>query len=170
MAVASDDPELQGEMRRFLRDYYAETVLTRSMTITARVIEAAWKIYKFPDLRKQMIKMDGEFELIMIGDITKIANDIIDEMNGLEEEVNPDGSPKAAARRKEQLFPHKIGKVIREELQLQVLSRTNKGYQVVWDTDRMEALAKRYGIKPDELGPRNLEPLQKMAQESWIQE
>ena len=81
-ALAREDPELMGEIERFLRQYNAEMVLTRSMTLAARVVEAMWKIYVYPDLRKGMVwKTDGEAEYMMIGDVRRIANEIMDEMN-----------------------------------------------------------------------------------------
>jgi len=144
MAIAKDDPDLQAEMRQFLREYYAEMVLSRSMTITARVIEAMWKIYRYPDLRKEMVvcETDGD-ERILVGNVTRIANEIMDEMNGRDEDDEK-------KRARDELSPHKIGKVLREEMQLRSM-RSNKGYWVYWNQSRMEAMAKRYGIDPDEI-------------------
>lgn len=154
MAVAKDDPGLQEEMKRFLREYYAELTISKSMTITARVIEALWKIYKFPDLRKEMIEVDTEGEKVLVGSVTKIANEIIDEMNSSGEK-DSGGTETPQKRRKDELSPQRIGRLIREELQLQVSGRTNKGFFVYWNQLRMEAVAKRYGINVDEVGPRN---------------
>jgi hypothetical protein len=63
LSIAQDDPELQAEMRGFLRDYYQEQVLSRSMTIAARIIEALWKIQKYPDLRKTLVKVDPRSQM-----------------------------------------------------------------------------------------------------------
>ena len=150
MAVAKDDPGLQAEMRRFLREYYAELTVSKSMTITARVIEALWKIYKYPDLHKQMVVQDAEGEKVLVGSVTRIANEIIDEMNSGGEKESEDEHK----RRKDELSPQRIGRLIREELQLRVSGRTNKGFYAYWDQIRMEAVAKRYGINIEEVGPR----------------
>lgn len=152
MAVARDDPGLQSEMRRFLREYYAELTVTKSMTIPARVIEALWKIYKYPDLRKEMIVTDAEGERILVGQVTRIANEIIDEMNaGGDEKEEAEEKHRS---KKDELSPQRIGRLIREELQLKVSGRTNKGFYVYWDQVRMEAMSKRYGIIVEEIGPK----------------
>ncbi|HPS41036.1 MAG TPA: toprim domain-containing protein [Anaerolineaceae bacterium] len=152
MAVARDDPTLQAEMRRFLREYYAELTVTKSMTIPARVIEALWKVYKYPDLRKEMIVTDADGERMLVGQVTRIANEIIDEMNsGGDEKEDEQQTHK---NKKDELSPQRIGRLIREELQLRVSGRTNKGFYVYWDQVRMEAVAKRYGINVEEIGPK----------------
>jgi hypothetical protein len=154
MAVAQDDPQLQGEMRHFLREYYAELILTKSMTIPARVIEALWKIHKYPDLRKRMVIVDpdGE-EKMLVGQVTQIANEIIDQMNSGEDQKAEGTTPDVPdqKRRRDELSPQRIGKMIREELQLRVSGRTNKGFYVFWDEIHMQALAKRFGINPDDI-------------------
>jgi hypothetical protein len=153
MAVAKDDPELQKEMRQFLREYYAEMVQLKSMTINARVIEAIWQIHKFPDLHHDFISLsaDGQ-EQMTVGSITLIANQIIDQMNLRDPD---DDDSKSSKKKKDELSPQKIGHLIREDLQLQVSGRTRNGYYVVWEEDRMTALAKRYGLSLDEIGPIN---------------
>ena len=87
LMLARDDPEQQEEIRQNLREYYAETILSKSMTITARVIEALWKIIQYPDLNKLMVKVDpvDGSQMIKVGDITRIANELVDEMNDLAE-------------------------------------------------------------------------------------
>lgn len=154
MAVAKDDPALQSEMRRFLREYYAELTVSKSMTITARVIEALWKIFKYPDLRKEMIITDPEGEKILVGQVTRIANEIIDEMNSGGDKEDEKEETSKFKNKKDELSPQRIGRLIREELQLKVSGRTNKGFYVYWDQLRMEAVAKRYGISLEEVGPK----------------
>lgn len=152
MAVAKDDPVLRGEMRRFLREYYAELTLDKSMGVPARVIEAMWKIYKFPDLHKEMITTDAEGEKMLVGRVTRIANEIMDEMNS----GGNEGGEEQATRKnsKDELSPHGIGKVIRKTLQMKISGRTNKGFYVYWDEKKMMALSKRYGINPEDIGPK----------------
>ena len=146
LALASDDPELKREIRDYLRMYNSEIVLTRSMSIAARVIEAMWKIYKYPDLRFTMVQKNplGD-EYLMIGDVAKIANEIMDEMNDIDDEEEDEG--KKFKRKKDALTPRGCGAIIRMELQLKVGRRLNRGFPVVWDQTRMEALGKRYGIE-----------------------
>lgn len=155
MAVAADDPALQGEMRHFLREYYSELILTKSMTITARVIEALWKIHNFPMLNQSMVitEPNGD-QKMLVGQVTKTANEIIDEMNN-GDNASADEDSK---RKRDELSPQRIGRLIREELQLRVSGRTNKGFYVYWDQIRMEALAKRYGINPEEIKPPKAQP------------
>lgn len=152
LAIAVDDPEMQKEIHGFLRAYHMEQIVTRSMTIAARVVEAIWKIHKYPDLRATMVVVDKKTgdEKILVGHITQIANQIIDMMNMSTEDDEDSGSSKK--KRKEELHPQKIGKLIREELQLSISERTMHGYYIFWDQVRMEALATRYGINVDEIG------------------
>lgn len=173
LAIAQDDPELQKEIRGFLRAYYQELVLTRSMTIAARVIEAMWKIHKYEDLRKEMVVVDtkdGE-EKILVGHITQIANQIIDEMNmhGEDEDEGEEGH-KRKKKKENELSPQKTGRLIREELQLKVSERTKKGYYVIWDETRMTALAKRFGINPEEVAKieEGINVIEKAAQEKLL--
>lgn len=150
MAVAADDPALRGEMRHFLREYYSELILTKSMTITARVIEAIWKIYLYPEMRQTMVTTEPNGDQkVLVGQVTKTANEIIDQMNSGENATENDENK----RKRDELSPQRIGRLIREELQLRVSGRTNKGFYVYWDQIRMEALAKRYGINPEEIRP-----------------
>ncbi|MBA4420245.1 MAG: hypothetical protein C0391_03785 [Anaerolinea sp.] len=151
MAVAKDDPALQKEMRQFLREYYAEMIQTKSMTITARVIEAIWQIHKFPDLRKQYVVVaeDG-VEKMMVGSVTTIANQIMDTMNAGDDKKEEEEHTK---RKKDELSPQRIGRLLREELQIKIGERTRLGFWMLWDEDRMTALAKRYGLNIDQIGP-----------------
>jgi hypothetical protein len=142
-AVARDDPELQAEIEKFLRAYNQETVLNRSMTIAARCVEALWKIYRYPDLRKKYVQVtqDG-VEYIMIGDVRQIANEIMDEMNRGPEEDEED----TKRRKKDALTARGVGHVIRNDLQLQVGQRRGNGFPVFWDDLKMQGLGKRYGV------------------------
>lgn len=152
-ALARDDPELRDEIERFLRRYNEEMVLSRSMTIAARVVEAMWQIYIFPDLRALYLKAqaDGNAEFMMIGDITRIANEIIDEMNATSEEKEEEGEEEKRRFRKEALTARGVGSIIRNELQLLVGQRRGNGYPVFWDEVKMEGLAKRFGVNVEEL-------------------
>lgn len=150
LAIAKDDPDLKLEIRQVLRDLYAEQILQRSMSLTARVIEAMWKIYKYPDLRKAHVQVaPNGLETILIGEVARITNDLIDEMNSTGKE---DDDEQGKKKRKE-LTPRYVGEILRNEMLLKVLPRTNKGYPVVWDEGRLVALSKRFGVDPEAIGP-----------------
>lgn len=152
MMVAKDDDQLREEMRSFMREYYLEMTQNKSMTIIARVIEAIWKIWKFPDLHKLMVvEEESGAKKILIGHVTKIANEIIDTMNSTDEDDG--GGDEQQKYRKDELSPHKIGRLIRDDMQLQVSRRTNKGFYVYFDENRMKEISISYGIDPEEFGP-----------------
>jgi hypothetical protein len=152
LAVAKDDPALQQEIHLFIRDINSEIVLTRSMGLAARVVEAIWKIHQYPDLRKKHLHSEpGNIsEWMMIGDVTRIANEIMDEMNETREEgegkKEEDAEQTSKFKKKDELRARGVGAIMRGELQLRVGRRKNNGFPVMWDKVKMEALAKRYGV------------------------
>jgi hypothetical protein len=152
LSIAQDDPSLQNEIRGFLREYYAELVQERSMTIAARLVEAIWTIMKFQDTDaylKELIETEADgSKKILVGDVAKMADELINAMNGGEDAASE------SKGRDDKLSPHKTGKLLRSELQLRISGRTNKGFYVYWDEEHMKALAKRFGINLDEIGPR----------------
>ena len=159
LSLAADDPIQQDEIRQNLRDYYKETILDRSMTISARVIEAIWKIMKYPDLKgnKEMVRVDEEgINWIKTNAVTAIANSLIAEMNGNKDDDDDEGDGKR--RRSKELTSHGIGRLMRNELQLRMSERRRDGFWVMYDETRMEGLSMRYGINPDELGPVDAAP------------
>ena len=146
LAMAKDDPAQQEEIRNNLREYYSESILDKSMTIAARVIEALWRIYKYSDLNASLVKVEPDgTELIKIGDITRIANQIMDMMNETGEEDEDDSH-----RRKSGLKPHRVGRILREDLQMEVTPRRRDGFWVVWNEPRLLGLSVRFGIDPEE--------------------
>lgn len=154
LAIAKDDPELKKDIRQFLREYYAELVLTRSMTMAARIVEALWKIYTYPDLRGMYLAVDeNNNEYVMVGDVRRIANEIVDDMNRGGDEESEDEEKKPRRKGKgDELTARGVGSIIRNELQLRVGKRRNSGFPVIWDENRMKALAKRYGVDYEEIG------------------
>jgi hypothetical protein len=129
------------------------------MTKEAKVIAAMWKIHNDEDLRKEMVVVDSsdQSECMQIGQVTKIANQIIDiengyvEINASDEDEEEEDTKKKKKKKEKALSPHYVGQLMHGSLQLEISPRTNKGYFVKWDQVRMEALAKGYGIKPDEI-------------------
>ena len=157
LSIAREDLEQQGEIRQTLRDYYAESIISKSMTITARVIEAMWKIWNYPDLHKEMVKVDEEGNcLIKTGHITRITNAIMDEMN--DEEDEEDDAQGVKKFKRSELKSQRVGRILREELQLQVSTRTRDGFFVYWNEPRMVGLATKFGIDPADFGPKPEKP------------
>ena len=151
-ALAADDPSLQEEIVKFLRQYNQEMVLTKSMTLGARVVEAMWMIYTDVDYREKylIVGTEGSDELLMIGDVAKVANEIIDEMNELGTEQEEEAEETKKKRKRDSLTARGVGSIIRNELQLQVGERRGKGFPVYWDQIKMEALGKRYGVMTED--------------------
>jgi hypothetical protein len=148
-ALAKDDPELKAEMETFLQAYNREMVLTRSMTIAARVVEALWKIWGDEETRKAYLQQadDGANWFVMIGDVAKVADKIMDEMNATDDEGEGEETKKKG--KKDKLTARGVGSLIRNELQLYVGERRGKGFPVYWDDIKMQALAKRYGVSTE---------------------
>ncbi len=163
LALAKDDPELVGEIRYFIRMYNQEMVISRSMTLVARVVEALWKIFTYNDLRQVHVKKTtgDEAEYVLIGDVTKIVNEIIDEMNedpGEKVQLN-EGEGEGDGKKKfkddkNRVKARKVGSIIRTDLQLRVGGRIGNGYPVYWDEARMESLGKKFGVDWEELRDR----------------
>jgi hypothetical protein len=49
------------------------------------------------------------------------------------------------------LTTHKVGRRIRNKLNFRIVSRTSKGFFVVWDENRLRAKSMQFGVKPDEI-------------------
>jgi hypothetical protein len=147
LAIAYNDAEQQEDIRRTLREYYAETIMNQSLGMGARVLEALWKIWKYPDLHaKIQTHDDGRFK-IKIGDITRITNDIINEMNDSDEDEGDDHKPMREVK------SQRIGSIIRKELMFEMLPRERDGFKMVWNEPRMKGLSNKYGINPEDFGP-----------------
>lgn len=157
MAIARDDPELQKEIRQFLRDYYNELVQTKSMTMYARVIEALWTIYKFPDQHSQHVSKEADGrERIQIGTVTAMANQIADNMNAGDSWRTGEDEGKGKSKKKnDELTSRGVGQILRETLHLKISNRTKTGFYVYWDQDKIIDLSRQYGIDPAEIGPDN---------------
>jgi hypothetical protein len=148
LAIAEEDQEQQEEIRKNLREYYAETVLNKSMSLTARVIEAMWKIYQDPELFKEMVKAEPDgTELIKVGDITRIAGEIMDEMNDVYE------GEEENQKNIQKLKPQKVGHILRQEMQLRISERRRDGFWCYWNKPRMMGLSMQFGIDPNNFTP-----------------
>jgi hypothetical protein len=153
-AQGNEDEQFLTEIRNLLREQYAEEVQARGMTVEARVVEAIWRIYTYPDLRAKAlhIKDDGSMR-IKIGDVTVVVNDIMNEMKadkGLESQTVTDEEQKEKRKKGRDVEARRVGNVIREVLGLKILDRTRDGYFFVWDDLRMSVMGRKYGVMPDE--------------------
>ncbi len=157
LAVDSNGSIDQGfldQITSLLRDIHAEQVQERSNTVDARVVEALWKIYVYPDLRSKalFIQDDGTIR-IKVGDVTVVANDIMNTMNsdrGLESQTTTEEEQKEKRKKQRDIEPRRVGKIVREVLALKILDRTNKGYFLEWDDLRMTVMGRKFGVMPDE--------------------
>ena len=95
-----------------------------------------------------------------IGDVCKVSNDIIDRMNSEDKDEDDEKSK----FKQKGIKPHTVGRIIREDLQLQVSARRRDGFFVYWDEARMEGVALRYGLQLDQIGPIET-PLEKTVLE-----
>ena len=144
--LANND-EFRRQIDRVLRDLAADETLTRSMSVEARVLEAMWKIYITAELRNKHIKQTSGGELrMLVGDVCKIANAIMNEMNGIDPNAEDDGKKK----RQKELTPQGTGHILRDNLQMRSGGRTNKGFMVIWDDLKMLAQGRKYGVLPSD--------------------
>ncbi len=128
------------------------------MTKAARVLEALWKIWNYPDLHKDMIKVEPDgSQLIKVGDITRITNELIDEMNETDEEpeesADDAGKPKWKKERNK-ITPRSIGHILREEFALKMTERRRDGFWVFFNEPRLLGLSVRFGVTPADFGPQ----------------
>ena len=153
-ADGNEDAQFLTEIRDLLREQYAEEVQARGLTVEARVVEAIWRIYVYPDLRAKAlhVKDDGSMR-IKIGDVTVVVNDIMNEMKadkGLESQTTTDEEQKEKKKKARDVEARRVGNVIREILGLKILDRTKDGYFFLWDDLRMSVMGRKYGVMPDE--------------------
>lgn len=143
--------EFRRQIDRVLREYAAEDRLVRSMTLQARVLEAMWAIYTEADRRKLYLHQGSDGVLsILVGDVCKVANEIMKEMNGSDDQAGDASSEDDRRKKHKELSPQKGGSIMREDLQLRMLNRTKKGFPVIWDDIKMLALGRKFGVLPDE--------------------
>lgn len=154
LSIAQEDPEQQEDIRRTLREYYAETIINQSMTLGARVLEALWKIWQYPDLHQGMVKTEADGALVIkIGDVTRITNEIIGEMN--DDDNSDDGEEASKFKQGRELKSQRVGRILRSDLQMQVTTRRRDGFWVYWNEPKMIGLSTKYGINPADFGPQN---------------
>lgn len=150
------DEDFLQQIGHVLRELYSRQVAENSTTWEARVAEAIWKMIIYPDLNLRLdIRTNGQV-FLKIGDVTAIANNIVDEMNDegsdlrkSQDDGEEDGGGKKK-RKKFDLSSQRVGRIIREVFQLNVPPRTGKGFFCEWDGAKMIGIARKYGCLPEQ--------------------
>jgi hypothetical protein len=154
--IAEDDAKLREEINFFMNAYYQWLIQDKAMTVEARIIEAMWLIYQFPDLKQTMVTTGGNgLEMIKVGHIKNVANQIMKYMN-MDEEDNDEGTETTSKKKKKDaISAQMVGHRLRDKLQMEMAPRTSEGFFVLWDEKHLQALSNRYGINPEELSPND---------------
>ncbi len=148
LRLAKGDDALKTEIRNLLRAYNQDIILGRSMTVYAKVVEAMWKIWLYEDLQKDHTQVDQDGRRYTHpGDVAKIANELIDRENALDE----DDEEGQSAHRKKRLTSPGVGRYMKNDLGLIPGGRKNTGIAYYFDENeiRLQGLAKRYGVNVD---------------------
>jgi len=144
----SNDPQLLKDVEAFTKAMYQEMLFDRSLGTDARVMDAIVAALEEEEyaayVMEGALEEFGEVRYILYKHLASIANDIMDEMNLLDDEGEGEGEGHKP-RRKSGISPRTVGKIAREVLRLPV-KRTNKGYVVILDEDRIEVLKRKYGL------------------------
>lgn len=151
LAKMAGEDQLVQQIHEMLRQKYEEETAEKSMMIEARVVEALWKMYLYPDLRARLvIKESGEIR-VKIGDVTAIANNIIMEMNQEGSELRNHKDDEGDKKKKNyEVGAQRVGRIMKEVIQLKKTARTGDGIFCIWDDVKMEIAGKKYGVLPDE--------------------
>ncbi len=145
LRLAKGDDALKTEIRNLLRAYNQDIILGRSMTVLAKVVEALWKIWLYEDLQTTHTQVDADGRRYTHpGDVAKIANELID----LENTIDEDDEDGQANRRKKRLTSPGVGRYMKNDLGLVPGGRKNTGIAYYFDENeiRLTGLAKRYGV------------------------
>ena len=148
--LAGDDVALKNDIRGLLRAYNADIILGRSMTVLAKVVEAIWRIWIFQEKDHFYKDADGRI-YTHPGDVAKIANDLMDRENALDDEEE-EAQPQPF-RRKKGLTSPGVGRYMKNDLGLIPGGRKTTGIAYFFDENeiRLTGLAKRYGVDVDEM-------------------
>jgi 5S rRNA maturation endonuclease (ribonuclease M5) len=132
-----DDTDLKDDLRSFMREYNAQLISERGLTLTAKVLEAViaqWNLEEDKDEAHRDMSLKT---------IANRADQLMDFEN-LDEDEEYQGR---------KLTGKKVGEIARKQLQLQT-SRSaaqNGRYCVVWNQARIDGLCARYGIDDSRL-------------------
>jgi hypothetical protein len=144
--IPPEETDMIKEIDDFIRAKNRDLIIERSQTIAAKILEAMLSIYK-----KQPYATDLEGRPLYDLSFKAIAdetNRIIDREN--EDEDDGDDEGDSNGPKKYRVGAKKVGTMVSNILQLKSERMTagpHKGrYYVVWDTNRIEALKRRYGL------------------------
>lgn len=144
IARIGGDEGVKQDLTLLLREMHAQEVLGRAETLAARVVEALWRIFLYPELHVRFFERAETGALAVLpGSVAEETNKLIDRMNAAggredeEEEKQRDGA---------RVHSRKIGFIMRTDLQLRPLSRTRSGIPYAWNETKMVAHAIRYGV------------------------
>lgn len=141
----SKEPEFRQRIEDYMQSINDEEIMVRQATLTAKVLMGLFTAYYRPDEKAH----NGDArDLLQVAHITRWANRIINRENE-EGELDEDDDDKGP--RKRGMSSHKIGRIIRNELNLRtVVSDSPRRVRVVeWDVQRINALMVRYGFEAD---------------------
>ena len=148
------DPELVEEINQFIREHQRQTIIERSMTLAAKVLQA------IIELGNEPLGLDEQGQPIYdltLANVTQRVNTILDTENESPDGEDSDGDD----QRRPAVKPRRVGHIVRNELQLRTerdRSVRGKGrYAVIWDDERITALATRFGLEELLKTPQPLE-------------
>ena len=153
LAHKAGDVKLLDQIREIMRQKYQEETVEKSMLTEARVVEALWKMYTYPDLRQRLVVNDHGEILVKIGDVTAITNNIIEEMKqeGQDLRNHKDDDDGKKGKKSFEVGAQRVGRIMKEIIQLKKMEqRSNKGFFCIWDDIKMEIAGKKFGVLPDE--------------------
>lgn len=135
------DDELRESLRQFIREFNAQMVTERGMTLTAKTLEAVCGCW-FMDL------YDGREPDMRMSRLAEAVNILIDEENAGETDEDEGQDNQARSPEGRRVTAKKIGEIVRKQLQLRTERRTEAGraYVVCYDHERITGLRRRYGV------------------------
>jgi hypothetical protein len=141
------DLEVRKEIQELVRRYQMRMTTEKSMTIAAKVLQAIIQIHESPPITSGA---DGKacppYFDFSVGNITAVANAIIDEENA--DGGSTDGA--AVTDESKRMKPKGVGGVISKHLNLVSVQQTagplKKKYVVQWDEERIKGLRGEYGV------------------------
>jgi hypothetical protein len=143
-----DDPELMQEIEHFIQSLNDELILERSMGIQARVFDAVVAALTEKEYESLVIENEvepyGRVKYISYKNLAVIANKIMDEMNQGETRQD-DGDDDKKKKGFKELTSPTVGSICRKDLRFPV-KRMGKGFVVILDKDRIDALRVKYGL------------------------
>jgi DNA primase len=140
-----DDPDLQEDLRAFMREYNDQLMADRGSTIEGKILEAMYITWKnCEDAGTPADERDYSF-----GPLAGIANDLLDFENG-----TPIHHWVRYAQREKgkkagfQITPKGVSNIIKRTFGLRTERRKtlDRRAQIVWDHERIEQLWYRYGL------------------------